>query len=430
MIDGGGYQWTNAKQGLYAMPSTVQGETYTSGYGNTGDGHARITLISAETVKFPVSDIKTNKGTFSKAFTPDNLQYYVELNPEDVEVEITVELADEDAIIEEGSTGTFEIPSGKFEHKIKVTGSDGTEYEYTIYLIRKPSDYKYLKSITIDGEEIDGFSPTKLNYDIELPYDYEDTAYVDAIKAMPDQVIDGIDSYEISYKENMITIDVTSEDKQYTTRYTINIKKEDTTKLKYCDIENQNFAEVFESDKYEYEFEVTTGVISLKFITTPYDSDCQVTIKGAGYIKEGRNKVTVTVSKPGLESTVYTIYVLKGENLGEIAYDFDYTGEYQTFIAPAVGYYKFECWGAQGTGGSATGKGGYTSGIIKLQEGDTFYIYVGGQNAKGGWNGGGTTTFGNGGGGATDIRLKEGEWNDEEGLKSRLMVAGGGRRPF
>ncbi|MFR6022531.1 MAG: glycine rich domain-containing protein [Clostridia bacterium] len=32
------------------------------------------------------------------------------------------------------------------------------------------------------------------------------------------------------------------------------------------------------------------------------------------------------------------------------------------------------------------------------------------------------------GGGATDIRLVSGEWNDFESLKSRIMVAGGGRR--
>lgn len=31
------------------------------------------------------------------------------------------------------------------------------------------------------------------------------------------------------------------------------------------------------------------------------------------------------------------------------------------------------------------------------------------------------------GGGATDIRLVSGEWNDFESLKSRIMVAGGGR---
>lgn len=426
MIDGGGYQWTTSKQALYNMPSTVEGENYASGYGNNGDGYARISLLTAESVEFPISNITTSKGTFNTEFSPDNKKYYVELDSEDVNVDVSVELADDSYIIEEGSTGTITIPSGKYEHKIKVTGIDETEYEYTLIFVRKPSNYKYVDSITIDGTLIDGFSPEKLNYQIEIPYDYKDTIDLDAVKARPDQQIDGIDIYDIDYNTKMITLVVTSEDKQNITKYTISVKKEDTTKLKYCDIENQAFANVFESDKYEYEFEVTTGVISLNIETVPYDKDCKVTIKGAGYIKEGRNLITITVSKDGLESTVYKIYVIKGENLGEVAYDFDYTGDYQVFTAPAVGYYKFECWGAQGTGGPNTGKGGYTSGIRKLNEGDTFYVYVGSQNAAGGWNGGGKSSIGNAGGGATDIRLVSGEWNNEEGLKSRIMVAGAG----
>lgn len=229
----------------------------------------------------------------------------------------------------------------------------------------------------------------------------------------------------------MITIDVTAEDKIHEARYTISIKKQSTTKLKYCDIEKQEFANIFESEKYEYEFDVTSGVITLNITAIPYDEDAKVQIKGAGYLREGRNLITITVSKEGLADTVYKITVIKGENLGVIPYDFDYTGDYQIFTAPAVGYYKFECWGAQGSGGPNTGRGGYTSGVKRLNEGDTFYIYVGGNQGKQGWNGGGISLDNYyTGGGATDIRLVSGEWNDEEGLRSRIMVAGRRRWPF
>ena len=126
---------------------------------------------------------------------------------------------------------------------------------------------------------------------------------------------------------------------------------------------------------------------------------------------------------------------------------FDYKGEVQTFTASNPGYYKVELWGAQG-GGDDGGKGGYTSGYIKLDENETLYVYVGGRGEAeekisniGGWNGGGCS--GNhssrnsfGGGGATDIRLVKAIseenpndltiWNTEESLRSRIMVAGGG----
>ena len=122
------------------------------------------------------------------------------------------------------------------------------------------------------------------------------------------------------------------------------------------------------------------------------------------------------------------------------------------------GTYKIEAWGAQGgefaSTGQYAGKGGYASGFISYTE-DEFnklkssadnhlYLYVGekGKNIStnpslGGWNGGGPsgnystqTVNAGGGGGATDIRLEPcgntDDWDDEDSLHSRIMVAGGG----
>ena len=132
----------------------------------------------------------------------------------------------------------------------------------------------------------------------------------------------------------------------------------------------------------------------------------------------------------------------------QIEYNYDYTGEYQTFKAVFSGYYKIELWGAQGGSYNTKiqgGNGAYTSGEIYLNAGETIYIYVGGKGSvatsttqvtPGGWNGGGfgirssDTDVGSSGGGATDIRLvsttENNLWNEFESLKSRIMVAGGG----
>lgn len=117
---------------------------------------------------------------------------------------------------------------------------------------------------------------------------------------------------------------------------------------------------------------------------------------------------------------------------------YSYSGSYQTFTAPYPGLYKVELWGGSGgyvSSSGNNGRGGYTSGEITLNTGDTFYVYVGGKGgavsgnsgAAGGYNGGGKcTTDCGGGGGATDIRLVSGTWNDFDSLKSRIMVAAGG----
>lgn len=120
-------------------------------------------------------------------------------------------------------------------------------------------------------------------------------------------------------------------------------------------------------------------------------------------------------------------------------WEFDYTGNYQTFTVPTDGYYNIELWGAGGTVNTSTspntaGRGAYTKGIIYLTKGENIYVYVGGSEinkvennywvSEGGYNGGGPGE--SSGGGATDVRLTSGNWNDFNSLKSRIMVAAGG----
>lgn len=117
-------------------------------------------------------------------------------------------------------------------------------------------------------------------------------------------------------------------------------------------------------------------------------------------------------------------------------YNYSFKPDYQTFTAPIKATYQIELWGAKG-GGTNGGKGGYVKGNIELDQGETIYIYVGGQgdsNGNGGYNGGGNVGVSepinhernDGGGGATDVRLVSGLWNNKTSLNSRIMVAAGG----
>lgn len=109
-----------------------------------------------------------------------------------------------------------------------------------------------------------------------------------------------------------------------------------------------------------------------------------------------------------------------------LVYNFLYTGKIKNVTLPK-GVYKFECWGAQGGTYSSIvgGKGGYSKGILTLENDTNIYIRVGGQGSSlstvAGFNGGGVGTInGRGGGGASDIRI------NEDSLYSRIIVAGGG----
>ncbi len=146
-------------------------------------------------------------------------------------------------------------------------------------------------------------------------------------------------------------------------------------------------------------------------------------------------------SATNVEDALNELYKNDGNckiNIGDTYY-YGYSGTSQYFIAPCSGYYTFSAWGAQG--GSYTYKGGngaYVTGTVYVNKNTFIYVYVGGKGGEnstqtniGGYNGGGysgnnTDVYSAGGGGATDFRLKSGLWNDEEGLKSRILVAAGG----
>lgn len=129
------------------------------------------------------------------------------------------------------------------------------------------------------------------------------------------------------------------------------------------------------------------------------------------------------------------------ENATNFAFKDGASGEAvpQTYTVPSgqSGWYKIELWGASGgstkseTTGEvrAGGKGAYTSGLIYLAENQKLYFYIGGstKNSSGGANGGGKGAGkGMGGGGSTDVRIKSGAWDNDDSLKTRLMVAAGG----
>ena len=144
--------------------------------------------------------------------------------------------------------------------------------------------------------------------------------------------------------------------------------------------------------------------------------------------------------------------------------NYSYAGGVQTFTAVKAGYYKLEAWGAQG--GSALhslsldktdtnsqidgGKGGYSSGVVYLNEGQEVYVCVGGQGESiktsdytadttiaGGYNGGGAAyiydakdnCYIGSGGGATHFAINQ-NYGQLSSYKNHqddlLLVAGGG----
>ena len=120
---------------------------------------------------------------------------------------------------------------------------------------------------------------------------------------------------------------------------------------------------------------------------------------------------------------------------------FNTHGKYEVTLQR--GFYNFECWGA--SGGSLelnSSSGAYVSGNIFIHSTQKLYLFVGEKGIPRGtattFNGGGAAAYTYGltndakdsysssGGGSTDIRLIDGNWDDINSLKSRIIVASGG----
>ena len=441
------------------------GETASGGAGGRGTANSTQVVLEPEYLHPTLSYLKVNTKDVTPVYTPENRNYSFNLDSEDYRVNVDAQVTNLNNNIESG-IGLVDIPAGGYTHEIVIKSFIGATDKYYIEFYRAPSPYKYLRNISLDGVNIEGFSPTKFVYDLNVDSTVE-VLNIEAILGRPSQSVSGDGDVEIKSGMNVIELSVMSEDMTSTVIYTLNIYKARSTLLKVLssdrfDLLDTN-GELVEFDPHvtEYNMEIFAGTLSVDITAIPYDSEATVTLFGFSYIRKTIN-ATVTVSVPGLEDTVYHIKILKGEDV-DVYYEYPYTGKYQVFEAPVSAFYKIELWGAQGGnsrgnnstkcsynrgtayGGGCGGFGSYTSGWLYVRKDTKLYFYIGQRgldakpynNVAGGWNGGGSATYDHSddeasgsGGGASDVRLvptsSTTSWNEFDSLKSRIMVAAGG----
>ena len=104
---------------------------------------------------------------------------------------------------------------------------------------------------------------------------------------------------------------------------------------------------------------------------------------------------------------------------GPTEFDFDYTGDIQTFVAPFSGTYRLETWGAQGSHAfeGIGGYGGNATGNVFLEKDKIIYISTGYYESNYGNSGGGATYI-------TSVNKPLPSLNND--ISSILIVSGGG----
>ena len=342
------------------------------------------------------------------------------------------------------------------DHRTIMYGKGGNGYAL-ITLLEKVSRNNYLVSLSTDyGTISPSFETETQEYNLTLDA-YSPEFTLSGIASDPDATITGLGKYTIEPGgTRTINVIVTASAGDIRT-YKVNVSRAEFTDahsslLSSITVNNgleDEFIPGFNSKVYNYSISLYYNLTDLDIGYTKYDEDATVEILDNLHIGSS-GTVTIKVNCPTAGETIYRINYTKDRSLEgyiptnkDVVTTFDYTGNYQTFIAPDNGDYIVELWGAQGNhanrGRSIGGMGAYTYGIINLKKDDTLYVYVG-QNRldrsasfNAGTTGGGSSdttnggsTNGYGGGGATDVRLVSGTWSDTASLRSRIMVAAGG----
>lgn len=426
---------------IKTINSTTYNGNAVSDTPKSGAGAARITLIEKLNTNPKLATLEFENGIMNRTFDPDVHEYDVFFASDDSVTNVTAIPQDTTSVVVGG--GRYEVESGTHDLVITSTSESGDIALYLVHITRTPSSYKYLNNILIDGTGIAGFNPTRLEYAVNVPYDYEELN-LEVVKGRTSQTIYLPSETHLNTGSNVKNIIVISEDGNSTTTYTININRAHSSLLKSLTFNEYELSTPFDPETLSYTLNVMSNTMALKVNAVPYDEEATVTLSGFGYIKKS-GVGTITVTEPNSEKTVYKIVIDKESSFQEIAYDFPYTGRVQKFEAPYTGYYLLETWGAQGgsISGYTGGYGGYARGVVYLSKGEELYVVSGGagtgatrpaQSLTGGYNGGGSVTANSGvnhitasGGGATHIATTDrGILANYSNYRNELLIVSGG----
>ena len=211
--------------------------------------------------------------------------------------------------------------------KVTVIAEDGSTKDYTITLSRALSNNSYLKDISIDGTNIDGFNKENFEYNIKVSRETDSiniSAILDDEKAT--LTTDLSNKFNLNLGENIINIVVTAENGN-TSTYILNVEREknnDAT-LDSLTVSEGTLTPTFNKNTLNYTVNVDNDVTSIDVNATSTDSNATVTGTGTKQLNTGDNTVTIKVTSESGSENTYTINVIRAKssnnNLTDIKVD-------------------------------------------------------------------------------------------------------------
>lgn len=308
------------------------------------NGSTTIYQISFSVATYSDNTLKSLKVEgYDIGFQPTKEEYYVNLpqgTTESTLPKVTFEL--QDPKFQKASDPKWTSSNGEYTYRVTVRPLNGESRTYTIHFTVAKANNTALAMIYIDGKELDGFKPDKLNYEYALPKGVSTIPTVTFKKGDDSQRVLNV----LDKKVQRITVTAESGDKrEYTVTFIITASDNSQLEMIYLD---GTKLQGFKKDVLEYEVEL--AVEKCPAITVDKAPGQQVTIT-APY---GYGEARIVVKPEAGTSNTYIIkfvpVVATSAQLkailvnGVVLPDFkpsktDYTAEYER-TWPTIGYVK------------------------------------------------------------------------------------------
>lgn len=183
--------------------------------------------------------------------------------------------------------------------------------------IRIPSDDNSLSELKVNGSIVEGFMPTKTEYELVFPSNVTETSISAVANETNARITGDTGTKQISYGENNFVINVKAENDSEK-QYTVKIVRPEVRELTSLKINDKDIELI--SGTYKYTYKVDNSVTSVNVVATaPENIDFSEgygsrTVKD---LKVGNNEILVKSVDPNGDELVYTIVVDRLDEKGK-----------------------------------------------------------------------------------------------------------------
>ena len=261
-----------------------------------------------------LKSLTVSEGNLSPSFNKSTSEYSV-TNVNAGTITINAETESNTATISGTGTKTLKYGANQFTITVISEANVKRNYKVTVYRSDNRDKTNTLSSLTIDGYNLSpNFDKNVVNYTLKVKKDVTSIKINASLESSKSSFVKnyGPRTVNLKYGENTFQIQVKSESESVK-KYTIKITREDDRSsnnyLKSLNVSAGDFK--FDKKSLNYSFSVPNETTSLVVVAVAEDSKSKIDGAKTYDLKEGLNKITVTVTAENGSVRKYTLQVTR-----------------------------------------------------------------------------------------------------------------------